>query len=348
MKEQDMYKSSVTDRPEDYGGPRAWRHEEIAGGISDPVWVEKDFTKGEFVTYPKRCQGPQSSCVAYSYGKLLAIDELSENGVWRELSPRSLYSFTHVPGGGSSALDSVKLLTKIGMTLEHLFPTEGLSEEQVVSSQGYALDARQVALVYKPGSYVECNADFETIASIIEGFRKQGIKKGVGISMIGTSNGSTFSLYPIPPKYNDRVWYHRITVTDYGLINGKKVLAFDNSFGIQAGHNGQQFLTKEYEPFIYGGIYTLNQADGSNEAKPEMFSYDWQRDLAYGSIGQDVLALQKALQLLGMFPITKVLAPTGNYFGLTQKCVEIFQQAYFIPVTGKLDEATRARLNEIF
>lgn len=338
------------DRRDDYFKPRSWRNEEIAGTFQPAKWEEKNPTTG-FVTYPKRDQGIQSSCVSYVLAKQLAVDELSENGQYRELSPRSLYPYTYVPGGGSNSLEATKLVVKQGMTLEQLLPSDGLSESEIRKDTGYVTDAKQIALVYKPEHFIECGNDMETIASIIQGHRDQGMKKAVALTLIGSNNGTWLTAIPKPPKWYETPWYHRILVTDFGLIDGKKVLAFDNSWGERAGNKGQQFLTTDYMPYTYGGIYTLNQPDnwqqmGTSTVKPP--SYQWYNDLSIGSRGADVTALQVALQSMGMFPISSIVKPTGAFYGVTQKGVEIFQASMALPVTGKVDKATRTKLNSIF
>ncbi len=339
-------------RPEDFLGYKAWRHEEINAGFKAAAWAEKDPQSG-FATYPKRNQGMQSSCTCYVIAKQLAIDELSESGLWREFSPRSIYPYVFAPGGGASSLAATKMVCKIGMSLEVLLPTDGLSEEKVESSEGYVVDAKQVALVYKPSGFVEAASDFETIASIIQGYKDQGLKKGVAVSVIGLNNGTWLSPFPKPPTgpTNPGLWYHRVIVTDFGLINGKKFLAIDNSAGMNVGYGGQQFLSKDYEPLLYGAIYTLNQPDdwqqtaGTGIVKPV---YQWFNDLTIGSTGPDVLALQQALQSLGFFPVSTVVKPTGNFYGVTKQAVDTFQAAFAIPVTGIVDMPTRVMLNSIF
>lgn len=339
----------AADRREDYFGPRAWRHDEIAAAFQPAVWAEKKLA--DFITYPKRNQMTQSSCVTYVLGKQLAIDELSENGMWRELSPRSLYPYVRVEGGGANSVIATKLACKQGMTLEHLLKSDGLSEAEMSTDKGYATDAKQVGFVYKPKSYIECSADFETIASIIYAHRQAGQKKGVAITLIGENNGSWLTAFPTAPKNpNIPDWYHRVIVTDFGLVNGKKTLAFDNSWGEAVGNKGQQFLTQEYEPYIYGGIYTLNQPDDwqQSQAPVPMVHHVWTYDLSFGMKGNEVLVLQQALQSMGFFPVSDLVKPTGNYFGVTQKAVELFQTVMMIPVTGVVDEKTREKLNGIF
>ena len=339
------------DRPEHFFTERAWRNEEIAGAYSPAKWIEKSING--FVTYPKRNQNSQSSCVSYVLAKQLALDEYVENKVWRELSPRSTYAYTAVPGGGSSSIAATKLSVKQGMTLEHLLKTEGLLESQVTTIDDYKTDAKQVALVYKPQAYVECSADFETIAQILQIHKEKGIPKVIGVTVVGENNGTWHSTFPTVPKYPDtaKSWYHRIAITDFGLLNGKKVLAFDNSWGENIGNKGQQFLYEDYQPFMYGGIYTLNQPDNWQQlgtSKIPMPRYNWTKDLSTGSSGNDVKMLQVALQSLGMFPINEIVSVTGNYYGITKKGVELFQMAMVLPVTGIVDAETRNKLNAIF
>lgn len=352
MPDEAQLGKGAADRPEDFLKPKAWRHEEIAGAFQPAVWIEKN-PQGGFVTYPKRNQGQQSSCVAYVLAKQLAIDELDENGKWREMSPRSVYPFVAQPGGGSNSVDATKLATKQGMTLESLLPTEGLSEQDVLKYDDYVTDAKQIALVYKPDSFVESASDFETIASIIDNYRRLGKKKSVAITIIGSNNGTWNTAFPKPPSGPGEpgLWYHRVIVTDFGLINGEKVLAIDNSWGPGVGLAGQQFLTKQYEPLIYGSVYTLNQPDnwqqlGVPTTPPP--KYQWHTDLVLGATGQDVLMLQTALQSMGFFPISSVVKPTGYYGGVTRNAVKLFQSAFGISDTGTVGPMTRAKLNSLF
>lgn len=346
---EDIFGKGANDRPEDFLKPRAWRHEEIAGAFQPAPWLEKDLK--DFDTYPKRDQEMQSSCVLYTASKLLSIDELTENGAYRELSPRSIYPYVAVPGGGSNSIDAMKIATKRGMTLEVLLPTDGLSEAEAVSDKGYVTDAKQVALVYKPDSFVECTTDFETIASILNGYKVQGKRKAVAVTVVGSNNGTWLSAFPKPPKMGEALWYHKVPVCDYGLIGGKKHLSIDNSWGTKAGLNGQQFLSIDYQGWMYGGIYTLNMPDDWQQlGSPNMPApkYQWTLDMSLGSSGKDVEMLQVALQSMGMFPISSVMKPTGFYGGMTKKSVELFQASFGIETTGTVGPKTRAKLNDIF
>lgn len=345
--DESKFGKGATDRPSDWLTPDAPNHAEIAGVFAPAVWTEK--TLEDFVTYPKRNQGATLACTVYTEAKLLSIDEKSENGQWREFSPHSLYPLVVTPGGGANGLIAAQAAAKYGMTLEVLFPTDGQSEETIRNSAGYTVDAKQVALVYKSGSPVQCNTDFDTIASIIAGYHQLGKLKGVAISVIGQNNGSWTSPFPKPPADQNNNWYHRVPVVDFGLVNGKKYLAIDNSWGEQIGYGGQQFLSEDYMPFIYGGCYNLNVPDDWQQTeKVAAPHYVWNTDLEQGASGPDVLALQTALQSLGMFPVTSVVKPTGNFWGITKQAVILFQQSFGLSPVGVVGPLTRAKLNELF
>lgn len=351
-------------RPEDFLKSEAKLHSEIAGAAAFPPanWVEKNPQKG-FVTFPKRNQQTQSTCTVYALAKSLSIDEQSENGEWRELSPRSIYPYFFIPGGGANSLVEAEASCKQGMTLEYLLPTDGLTEAQAESAEGYAPDAKIIATVYAPQQIIQPATDFETIAAILQTYQALGINKGIMITVMGTNNATWYNLMPTPPNgqpdvttgldaNGKAVWYHKVVVTDFGLIAGQKYLAIDNSWGTLPGNGGQQFLGENYTPYIYGGMYTLNQPDdwmtSSAAAAIVKPTHTWTTQLEVGSTGPDVLALQQALQSLGMFPVSSVISPTGVFAGITKAGVIEFQVAFALSQTGIVDEPTIAKLNGIF
>lgn len=347
---EEKFGTGALERPEDeqlLADDLPW-HDEIAGASEEVVWQEKKLT--DFLTYPKRNQGVTSSCTCYAMSKQLSIDELSENNAWRELSPRSIYPLVVEPGGGAYSSKVGEIACKSGITLESLLASDGKTEEEMIQAKDYVADAKLVAQIYRPAGVINCDSDFETIASIIQKYRKQGLRKGVAVTVAGENNGTWRSNFPVKPTSKNGLWYHRIVVTDFGLINGKKFLSFDNSWGLDIGYYGQQFLSEEYAPFIFAAAYTENKPDkdlanlGITPPK-----YHWTQPLMLGSSGPDVLALQQALQSLGMFPISKVQAPTGKFYGITKNGVIMFQTAFGLPQTGRVDdEATINKLNEIF
>lgn len=345
---EEEFGKGLLDRPGDPRDTRDFRQEEIAAAFKPATWIEKK--PEEFATYPIKDQKSSSSCVGQSFAKQLEVDELAENGVYRLLSPRSIYSLGFIAdGGGMNIRDAAKLITKVGATLETLLPSESLGEIEMRKNSDYKADARQVALVYKPDSVVFSDANFEAIASIIETFRSDGKRKVVGIAVEGWNNGTWISDFP-QPVHKGTTWHHKTVATDFGLINGKKFISIDNSWGVDVGRLGQQFLGIDYEPFIYSADYTINLPDNwqaltKTIPKP---SYRWDKDLVVGFVGIDVLKLQEALQYLGMFPIDQLIKPTGAFYGITRKAVMLYQEFFGLPVTGIVDSLTRHKLNQDF
>lgn len=337
-------------RPEHFLLPEAGLHSEVAGAMLPGNWVEKD-PAGGFTTYPKRDQGVKVDCTCYGAAKSLSIDALQEMGLYRELSPDMAYPYVVQPGGGASSLDAMNFVAANGMGVDALYPSDALSEAEGESAAALPSDNKKIGMLYAPAAIVQSASDFETIASIIETFRSQGIRKAVTVTIIGQNNGTWYSATPSVPSPSNQNpnWYHRVTVTDYGLINGEKVLAIDNSWGTAVGNGGQQFLAQGWEPYMFGAIYTVSRADAQLPATPPAKpTHSWSAALGPGSTGPDVLALQQALQSLGMFPASSVLAPTGNYGGITKSAVTTYQASFALPQTGLVDPATMASLNALF
>lgn len=342
-----IHGTGALDRPEHYQNPEAPNHSEIEGAMQPAQWVEKNPTNG-FATYPKRNQGIKSDCTCYSAGKVLSIDYLQETGVWRELSPDTVYPFVVQPGGGANFLDVMAFTTNSGMGVDALYPSDTLTEVQAENKALVPPDEKVIGTLYRPQQWIQCLSDFETIASILQSYQTQGIKKGVSISVIGQNNGTWLTTQPNPPQGTNGTWYHRVLVTDFGLINGVKCLAIDNSWGTSPGNQGQQFLTEAYAPFIYGAAYTLPQQDPTLITPPNKPVHQWTAQLQIGSTGPEVLVLQQALQSMGFFPVSSVIAPTGSYFGITKAAVVLFQAAFGLPQTGVVDAPTITQLNSIF
>ena len=347
MNETDFGKGNAS-RPGDPLPGDAGLHTEVSAAPATPDWQEK--SPSAFVTYPKKNQGTNDSCMAQSGAKMLSVEKMNESGIYRELSAHSIYPFGFVAGGGMTDPSLTTVLTTKGATLETLFPSydaqgNPLTEEVMRDPTGLLPDAADIGEVYKAGVPVYCASDLDTIASILESYQKAGKKKVVRVSVVGSNNSTWFSEFPAPPGPNDSLWYHSVVATDFGLINGKKYISIDNSWGLAPGVQGQQFLGEEYQPKMYGAFYILPPGAPTG-TKP---SYTWNNDLSIGSGGNDVLALQKALQYLGMFPTDEVIKPTGYYGGITVQAVKLFQAAYQItPQSGVVGPLTRAKLNELF
>ena len=338
----------IIDRPDQPADLRDYRHDEIAGAMAPAVWTEK--APGDFFTLPPTNQAVASDCVAFKWAKQLGVENMNLNGgIYRRLSAHSIYPYGFVQGGGMSIRGSAPIVCARGATLEELFPSDNLTEAQAEDPTGYPQDAKTIALIFRPDSVVFANPDFETIASIIYNYRQAGQKKAVGIAVMGKNNSTWLTTTPQPPQTttDPTIWYHALTVTDYGLMGGQKFLAVSNNWGSNIGQNGTQFLGQNYEPFIYSADYVLKAAYGSAiEVPPPV--HTWTQVMQVGATGPEVLVLQQALQSMGMFPSDKILKPTGYFGGITRDGIQTFQDSFILPRTGIFDTATMAKFNEIF
>ena len=343
-REKDFGKG-LLDRPSDIPDYRDYKAEEIAT-FAPVIWKEKK--PEDFKTYPIKNQNGSGSCVGQTISKQLEVDELNENKVYRKLSARSIYSLGYVSTGGMNMRDATKIAIEKGATLEYLLPSENKNEQEMRYNGDYNTDAKQIALVYKPKMALFVEPSLENIVSVIQEHRDKGIEKAVGICVKGYNNGTWLSVYP-KPIVKGEPWYHAITALDFGLIKGKKYISIDNSWG-DIAMEGKQFLSIDYEPFIYSAEYFLNLPDDWRDKVSEIKKpkYQWTKLMKIGSKGDDVLALQKALQHLGMFPVDICVKPTGAFFGISRNGVQIFQRVYKLKVDGIVGKNTLKKLNEIF
>ena len=334
-----------------------YRHEEILGSLAVVPWQEID-PKPEPM-FPIKNQDRSSSCVGQTVSKTLGVVGYYENGIYRDLSARFPYAQRTNQGLGMYMREAMEFGIKIGCPLEQILPSQNLSEEEMNKKSDIVVDVKQVALVYKAKSYLYCNLTFDNIAALLQ----QKIPVAIGVA--GTNEGwVNTNGWVRPPKPGEEVWYHAMMIApenkkgqNFGLINGKKTLIVDNSWGVasSSGYRGQVFFTEEYLPSIRWNFYFLGLPDDWRDKEPENIekpkaSFD--HDLFYG-LKQDihVISLQKCLKWYGTFP--KNLPETGNYYGITTEAVESFQLNEGI---AKADEAgygrcgpkTREVLNKIF
>lgn len=124
-----------------------------------------------------------------------------------------------------------------------------------------------------------------------------------------------------------------------------KMIGFINSWGPNVGHKGWQFLSEKY--FTTGNVLS-GWAHIFNPNLPFIgFTHNFTTDLKYGMSGDEVKALQTALQLEGVFPQA---VPATTYFGgITLDAVKKFQVKYtIVPAAGFCGPITRAKLNSIY
>jgi hypothetical protein len=343
--------SGILERPGFSEDPRNISRAELMTGATPIQWVEKRPQDFKHYWNGQRTQNGSGSCYAFSLALLMEQENFLEEGkrVW--YSPRFIYSQASepLPTRGLFVEKAMKFLKDNGAPLEILLPSNNLTEEQMRDVKDLRDGDRQVALVYKPNGFAYITSwNFDDIVEILE----EG--KCSSLSVIGTNEGwSNKNGFVVPPQQGETRWYHAITATDYGLINGKKTISFEHAWGNWGFQGlGYGFIQENYIPYMFVYPQYLlslpnNWRDTAEHitAKPK---YQWNRDLFRGLTNDpDIVALQNALKYEGYFPVS--VPSTGNFYGLTYRAVMTFQTKYGIePVSGYVGIKTRTKLNELF
>lgn len=299
------------------------------------------------------------------------LDELDTKSIIL-LSPRFLYGICKcidgAPGEGTYPRTSMSVLKNHGVCTDATLPNDTtldheayVMSRQLANFSAYMADAAK----YKIASYA--NVDVTNIDGV-----KQGIILGNGFSGLvkvgpewySDKNGVTWDPSRILPIKAPSTVISGHQVYFYGYEDSADGLDtkvyFLNSWSEQWGENGTGwFWWSEYRSYLIEGYTAIDvpQAlldEAHNLPPPNAFKYLFVRPMAYGEATVDVKALQKALQLDGVFPATQEI--TGFYGGITASAVIAFQKKYNVAslveilfLRGrKCGPKTLAKLNSLF
>jgi len=314
--------------------------EEVA--MFAPVkWEEKP--ESEWHKYPIFFQDGSSSCVAQASSKILGIENFLEEGKFVHFSARDIYTRrANYPGKGMWFQNALQIIREHGATFEQLMPSQGMNESAMNDSGDRTLLDEIVSKPARGGNYLALPLDIEAIASTIG---PQG--KPV---LIGVRFGPKEWSREVPVILtNDIRYHHGIVVVDYFKYGCKKALLIEDSWGINSGKDGRRIVTEDWfnaNRISFAGYVKALKNDGlADTEKPQ---YTFKNDLKYGMrANEEIKILQKCLAYLRMFPSD--VDYTGNFYGITLKAVQLFQQTYGIkPVSGYVGRLTRTKLNELF
>lgn len=284
------------------------------------------------------------ACVGHATGKYKQkLDEIDEDKVFNH-SARYVYGMCKAldgfSGEGTYPRMSMKVLKDYGVCSEDVLPNDTTLDHEtyvmhrVISNfDAYKEDARK----YKISSYASVNV------SLLEEF-KQGVIVGNGMSTLvkvgqewySDKNGVTWDkarILPIkPPK--EIISGHQIYV--YGYEDSEDGLDtkihFMNSWSENWADQGRGwFWWSEYKNFIIEAFTAVDVPqemldDAHNLPPPDAFKYNFKNVMSFGQANADVKALQKALQIDGVFPMNQEI--TGYYGTKTAAAVIAFQKKY--------------------
>jgi hypothetical protein len=237
---------------------------------------------------------------------------------------------------------------------------------------GYVVEKykERVGDVFKIGNFVVLPTnDIETVASVI-----QTTKKAVMVwfyfeprEWTATPTISNPNLNPTSPS----AVRHSVTAVDYGIVNGKKALIIEDSWGPGYGIGGRRVITEDFysrrnffaayatsfafaEPEVTPPPVQKHQFTKALEFIPWNDATNAPADVAKHEAQKvDVVALQNVLKVQGTFPLDR--DSTGYYGAVTAKAVLEFQKKYQVAPDTELDllqgrligPKTLAKLNEL-
>lgn len=301
-------------------------------------WTEKDPT--QWKKYSVRNQNGSGSCVAQAFSKALeiiyALNEKDAQKFYEVYSATPIFKRRQNFGTtGMYLYDAADITKKLGTTLESLCPSQNMNDAQIDASNIPETPTKISGYIYTN------NKDFYGIAGMIEQYGH----------CILTFNSNYEEWTSIPEFKNTPVkWGHCVCATDYVLYKGKEYIVVDESWGHGATEfDAKRLISKEFLTARCTGAVSLLPVK-----KVELPKYVFQNKLIYGIKNNDVLMLQKALQILGFFP--SGVTTTGYYGNVTVEAVKKFQLAYKDEIltpsgltnpTGIFGNASIKKLNEI-
>lgn len=335
---------------------RAKDYQAIEIASAGPVqW--RDIEDLDLPEYPVRDQDGSGSCVAQTLALMLGIENFMEEGRFVELSASDIYQRRSNNGAGMIGDDAMKIGAKNGATLEMFMPSQKLSESRIQQVPRRVSD-EQIGPVFKSGGYVAVMPEINAMASYMSQFAKNGVKKP-----LMTWYRFSMDEWGPEPKVLKRTpsVHHSVTAIDFGLLNGKKVIVTQDSWGLHSTtKGGLRFIG---EDFIKSRMtYCVMLKDLRNdwrdtEATPDPVRprHTFTRTLEYGVMGDtDVARLQDILKHEGLFPTT--VQSTGNYLQITAKAVYNWQVKHGVASQAELDTVqgrivgpkTIKKLNELY
>lgn len=338
-----------------------YKQEEIVAALNPVNWVEK--AQSAWRKFPIFNQNGSGSCVAQTEAKEMGIMRMNN-------SPEDGYihfSATHIyqrrnnkPSGGMNAVDARNIAAQ-GVTLEEFVQSQGMSDSQMDAAIVKPYESA-VGEVFKVPNYVALPAkDIEAVASFIQ-------TTGKGVMVWFYFQGDEWTDHPVVKNPNLELGAastsrHSVTAVDFTLVNGKKCLIIEDSWGAQYGLNGQRVIDEDFFKARnwYAGYLVNFKFEDQTQPQPQPQptptpkpKYHFSKVLTFGMRDADVKALQDILKYEGLFPTNT--DSTGYYGSITAKGVLAFQRKYQVASEAELaslggrrvGDKTIAKLNQLY
>lgn len=149
-------------------------------------------------------------CGGFATAYYSEILERIDSGKFTELSPRSIYAFTHLSGGGSITRDNIKRQVEVGIAPETAFSSQPMVESHLQSTSGWNEATGLLARRYKGKVYATMTdrTNFDLFCNAI--YNGHGVVSGVNLSSEGWYSD------PIrPPRDGEKIVGHILYFKGY-------------------------------------------------------------------------------------------------------------------------------------
>lgn len=299
---------------------------------------------------PVKDQDGSGSCGGQAWSAYDSVFEAMATGSFEERSAKYIYAQTFVLPAGSAGRTNSELVKNQGVAREALLtsydngnpPSEAFMQRPQDITAAHRADAKQS----RAKGYANVSPIIDEVAQAIRE------NHGVVIGVVGQNNGTWLTPFPTPPTVGGEHWYHWMYAGKAKMINGVKHVGVLNSWGTSCGDKGWQWLSEDYFKLILPGdnygraIWSVWTQVFDPASVDDAFHYTFKNQMDFGAIGEDVVALQKALKLQECFPS---FVPATGLFGLiTKQSVQKFQKKYGLEQVGRVGPKTLAKLNELY
>lgn len=339
-----------------------YKHEEIFTSAV-PQYLTPDAATGYINTFPRINQAGTSSCVAHGKTLVMSIFNWQQQGsgaAFRQLSPMFLYrNRSNFPGEGMIPSAANMQTIKQGAPIYGNLPTPDTeaAANALVITPAITASAKEFAagkwVAFTDPTDIDQMAYVSNVLGLAQNiliYATEGEWSQAVVRVLVPGLSST------DPRAIVR---HCVTILPksvYKNTAGKRYVTIQDSANF-----GNLYIRSVDEDFLTARVYQTDYmiAMGSQAltSKPR---HQWHTDLTIGSTGPDVVALQQALQFLGLLPNVvngSPFTPTGTYAGMTKNAVLKLQNEYaqdiliphgLIVGTGYVGQSTRAWLNSQF
>ena len=304
-----------------------YKFSEICTAPFPVVWHEKP--QSDWTHYEIRDQDGSGQCVCMTYSTELGIIFNQKYGKFIDFSSSYPYQARkYAYQSGCTSEDVYSVFPKIGNVYESFMPSQKMSDSEamLVTKENYYGD---LALTYKVAR-ISLPIDFETVASTIQA-------TGKGVMVWFKFNPSEWTDKPF---VSDKpiTSGHSVTAVDFTLVDGKKYLIIQDSWGLAYAMKGLRLISEEYfNARCFLASYLMSFNTQNNNIIPDRPHFKL----------NSVSSAKDCLKWEGLFPVNVPSNEVAD--NIFRTALIAYQKRYTIyPTLGNFGPLTNAHLLKIY